>query len=117
MTESIAVTIAPQATCLRILAHRGRQKRLQTLNTPLSPWTLQAVPTLLQGLSDYQAKPLCVVLCADESGTGMLSEALSVLRQQNTSEWPIGLAVLASSHPHGADWDRDLDLPIERREP
>ena len=121
MTESIAVMIAPQASHLRILAHSRRQRLLQALITPLSPWTLRAVPALLQGLSDYHAKPLCVVLCADESGTCTLWDALSVLRQQNTTEWPIGLAVAPRSHHHGADWDRDFDdlqeLHIERRQP
>jgi hypothetical protein len=109
MTESIAVMIAPQATRLRILAQRGRQELLQALIKPMSPWALRALPALLQGLSDYQAKPLSVVLCADESGASILSEAFAVLRQQSESRWPVGMAVVPSKHHHATDWDRQFD--------
>lgn len=119
MTESIDVMIAPQATRLRILAHKGPEELLQALIKPVSPWALRAIPALLQGLSDYQAKPLSVVLCADDSGTSILSEPFAVLRQQSTSPWPVGLAVVPSAPHHGADWDREFDdlraLHIEGR--
>ena len=120
MTESMTVMIAPQATRLRIVAHSGRKRLLQALMTPLSPWTLRAVPALLRGLSEYQARPLCVVLCADESGTCTVSDMLRVL-QQSTTEWPIGLAVAPSRPHHDADWNRQFDdlqqLHVEGRQP
>lgn len=109
MTESIAVMIAPQAAGLRILAQVGRQELLQALIKPMSPWALRALPALLLGLSDYQAKPLSVVLCADESGASILSEAFAVLRQQSESRWPVGMAVVPSKHPLSTDWDRQFD--------
>jgi hypothetical protein len=109
MTESIAVMIAPQAARLRILARKGHQELLQALIKPVSPWALRALPALLQGLADYQAKPLSVVLCADESGTSILSEAFAVLRQQSESHWPIGLAVVPRKHHQGTDWDHQFD--------
>ena len=109
MTESVTVMTAPQASRLRIVAHSSRQRLLQALITPLSPWALRAVPAVLQGLSKYQAKPLCVVLCADESGNCMLLDELPVLRQR----LPIGLAVLPSSHRHSANEDRNC----ERKQP
>ena len=109
MTQSIVVTIVPQPARLRILAHSGSQRLLQAQLTPMSPWARRAVPALLQGLSDYQAKPLCIVLCADESGTCMLSDAFSVLGQQGRSHWTVGLAVVPRSHHCVTDWDRDFD--------
>lgn len=120
MTESIDVMIAPQATRLRILAHKGPEELLQALIKPVSPWALRALPALLQGLSDYQATPPSVVLCADESGTSILSEAFAVPRQESESRWPIGLAVVPSKRHLGTDWDRQFDdlraLHIEGRQ-
>lgn len=109
MTESIAVMIAPQAARLRILAQQGHQELLQALIKPVSPWALRVLPALLQGLADYQAKPLSVVLCADESGTSILSETFAVLRQQDKSRWPIGLAVVPSNRRRGTDWEHQFD--------
>ena len=119
MTESITVMIAPQAQRLRILAYSGLQRLLQTQMTPMSPWALRAVPALLGGLCDYEAKPLCVVLCADESGTCTVSDTLCMLGQQ--SRWPVGLAVVPSSHHPVTDWDRQFQdlraLHVEGRQP
>lgn len=109
MTKSIAVMIASQAARLRILAQKGHQELLQALIKPVSHWVLRALPALLQGLADYQAKPLSVVLCADESGSSILSEAFAVHRQASESRWPIGLAVVARRHHQGTDWDRLFD--------
>ncbi|GEM_PF-3418619 len=119
MTKSITVMIAPQAQRLRILAHSGPQRLLQAQMTPMNPWALRAVPALLQGLCDYQAKPLCVVLCADESGTGTVSDTGCLLGQQ--SHWPVGLAVVPSVHHRVTDWDRQFQdlraLHVEGRQP
>jgi hypothetical protein len=108
MTESITVMIAPQTSRLRLLAHSGSERLLQAQLTPMSPWALRAVPALLQGLCDCQTKPLCVVLCADESGTCTVSDAFYMLGQQSASHWPIGLAVVPRSHHRVTDWDRQF---------
>jgi hypothetical protein len=107
MTKSIVVTLEPQPARLRLLTHSGSQSLLQAQLTPMSPWA--AVPALLQGLSDYQAKPHCIVLCADESGTCMLSDAFSVLGQQGRSHWPVELAVVPRSRHRVIDCNRDFD--------
>lgn len=121
MTESITVMIAPQAHRLRILAHSGPERLLQAQMTPMSPWALRAVPALLRSLSDYQAKPLCAVLCADESGTCTVSDTFDMLGQQSASHWSIGLAVVPRSHHRVTDWDRQFQdlqsLHLEGRQP
>ena len=109
MTESIAVMISPQAARLRILAQQGQKELLQALIKPMSPWALRALPGLLLSLSEYQAKPLSVVLCADESGASTLSEAFAVLRQQSENLWPVGMAVVPRKRHYGTDWDRQFD--------
>jgi hypothetical protein len=109
MTESITVVIALETTSIRILAQRRGHPLLQALFKPVSPWTLRVLPAMLESLADYQASPLCVVLCADESGTCTLSEAFSVLRRESTGRWPVGLAVLPSGPHHDADWDHHFD--------
>lgn len=119
MTESITVVIAPEPKGIRILARKRSQVLLQALLRPVSPWTLRALPTLLEALAEFQASPLSVVLCADESGTCILSEAFSVLRRESTSQWPVGLAVVPNRrHRDTTDWDRhfvDLRrLDVER---
>jgi len=109
MTESITVVIALETTSIRILAQRRGQPLLQALFKPVSSWTLRVLPALLESLADYQASPLCVVLCADESGTCSLSEAFSVLRRESTDRRPLGLAVVPSGHRRDADWDHHFD--------
>jgi hypothetical protein len=109
MTESITVAIAPQAKGIRILAQRRDNPLLQALLKPVSPWALRALPALLEALADYQAMPLSVVLCADESGTSILSEALTVLQRESTGRWPVGLAVVPRGRHRDIDWDRHFD--------
>jgi hypothetical protein len=110
MTESITVAIAPEAKGIRILAQRRDNPLLQALLKPVSPWALRALPALLEALADYQAMPLSVVLCADESGTSILSEALTVLQRESAGRWPVGLAVVPSRRHHrDIDWDRRFD--------
>jgi hypothetical protein len=109
MTESITVAIAPEAKGIRILAQWRSTPLLQALLKPVSPWALRALPALLEALSDYQAAPLSVVLCADESGTSILSEALAVLRRDSRSRWPVGLAVVPNGRHLDIDWDRRFD--------
>lgn len=109
MTESITVAVAPEAERVRILAHCRRQCLLQAVLKPLTPWSLRALPALLETLADYQSTPLDVVLCADESGTTPLSGIVSALRDYGASQWPVGLAVVRRNRNPDNNWGRQFD--------
>lgn len=109
MTESITVAIAPDAKRVRILAHSRHRFLLKAILNPLSPWSLGALPALLEALADYQLSPLDVVLCADESGTTVLSGIISVLREHGDTQWPVGLAVVRSSRKLATNWEHGFD--------
>jgi hypothetical protein len=109
MTESITVAIAPEAKRVRILAHSHHQSLLQAVLKPLSPWSLRALPALLEALADYQSTPLDVVLCADESGSTALSGILTAIQAHGANKWPVGLAVVCNDRKHGANWGHRFD--------
>jgi hypothetical protein len=71
---------------------------------------MQTIARLLEALADCHAAPLSIVLCAYESGTGMLSEMFAVLTVHHLRNWPVGLAVLPElrrcSNDDGVGFDR-----------
>jgi hypothetical protein len=98
MTQAITVVIAPSPDGVRILAQASQKRLLQAILRPASALSMHAIPQLLEALANCHVAPLSVVLCADESGTGTLSEMFEVLTSAHTSEWPVGLAVIPRMH-------------------
>jgi len=109
MTQAITVTIAPEPRRVRILAQTPQHRVLQAILSPISTRQGRALPLLLEALSACQPDALSVVLCADESGTGLLSETFGVLADAGTSRWSLGLAVVAGRRRCGADWRHAFD--------
>lgn len=106
--RAMSVTIASDPKRIRILAQTPQRRVLQAILSPSSRGS-RALPLLLGALSEGQPEPLSVVLCADESGTGTLSETFGALAAVEGARWSLGLAVVRGAGRYGADWLHAFD--------
>ena len=60
--------IKPTPTATRLLARCGEDEILRAALPPPTQPHLRALPTLLEGLSLWLQRPLCVVVCVDAQG-------------------------------------------------
>ena len=106
--REISVTIASDPKRFRILAQTPQRRVLQAVLSPNHHGS-RALRLLLGALSEGQPEPISVVLCADESGTGTLSETFGALAAVGGARWRLGLAVVRGADRYGADWTHAFD--------
>jgi hypothetical protein len=77
--NSILVTVAPEATRVRLLAMTPQGEVMRAVLGPAARMHPRAATTLLEGLALWQQQPLSVVLYADVSGDGCAMGLLDAL--------------------------------------
>ena len=75
----ISVTIAPEATRVRLLAMAPQGEIMRAVLGPAARMHPRAAATLLEGLALWQQQPVSVVLYADVSGDGCAMGLLDAL--------------------------------------
>jgi hypothetical protein len=92
MSDSITVTIAPEADRVRLLAMTPTHDLLRAILGPISGAHPKAAATLLEGLALWHQQPLSVVLSADDAGEGSALGLCDQLGYGRTLHYEVGLA-------------------------
>jgi hypothetical protein len=100
VVKSITVTLAPEATRVRILMTGPEGEMMRAVLGPASCMHRRAAATLLEGLSLWHQQPLSVVLVADDQLAGSemgLFDALGF--GARTLHYQVGIAVRGGHRP------------------
>jgi hypothetical protein len=92
--NSITVTLAPEATRVRVLVTGPEGEMMRAVLGAPSRMHPRAARTLLEGLALWQQQPLCVVLYADSPDDGCAMGLLDALGMgERTLHYEVGIAV------------------------
>ncbi len=92
MSDSITVTIAPEADRVRLLMMTPTHDLLRATLGPISGAHPKAAATLLEGLALWHQQPLSVVLSADDMESGSALGLCDALGYGRTLHYEVGLA-------------------------
>jgi len=96
----ITVTLAPEATRVRILMTGPEGEMLRAVLGPVSGMHRRAAATLLEGLSLWHQQPLSVVLYADAPDAGCAMGLLDGLGfGERTLHYEVGIALRDGRRP------------------
>jgi hypothetical protein len=92
MSDSITVTISPEADRVRLLAMTSTHDVLRAILGPISGAHPKAASTLLEGLALWHQHPLSVVLSVDDVDDGSALGLCDALGYGRTLHYEVGLA-------------------------
>lgn len=93
MSDTIMVTIAPEADRVRVLATTPTHDVLKAVLGPARAAHPRAAATLLEGLSLWHQRPLSVVLSADDLDDGSALGLCDALGFGRTLHYEVAVAV------------------------
>lgn len=96
----ITVTLAPEATRVRLLAMGPEGEMMRAVLGPAATMHRRAAATLLEGLSLWHQQPLSVVLYADAPDAGCAMGLFDALGfGERTLHYQVGIAVRDGRRP------------------
>jgi hypothetical protein len=100
MMNRITVTLAPEATRVRLLATGPEGEIMRAVLAPAAAMHRRAAATLLEGLSLWHQQPLSVVLYADAPDAGCAMGLFDALGfGERTLHYEVGIALRDGRRP------------------